>query len=225
MRTGREHPHFGTSPYEETPTLPGAEAEIYCPLLLDADTWISPPKQRHWLIAPPMVPAAPQNKMHQLLPPTNPSPLPKPHQPISCAKPCPAPTRLVYNWEGALRGTQSYPDLGLSPGISPYLRKFSSVPGAKPGAAAGLSENTSTRRFPALVGAAEPAGGAARSPNKSADGDGVDCREHEGWGEFIPLGHNARLGGEVSQVGGDPVCLVMGMHGSGGTRERYPGSL
>lgn len=59
-----------------------------------------------------------------------------------------------------------------------YLRKASSGVGPKLGWAAGPSEKTSTRRFPALAGAGGAAGGgAARSPRRSAEGEGVDCRK------------------------------------------------
>lgn len=59
-----------------------------------------------------------------------------------------------------------------------YLRKASSGVGPKLGWAAGPSENTSTRRLPAPEGAGGAAGGgAARSPRRSAEGEGVDCRE------------------------------------------------
>lgn len=59
-----------------------------------------------------------------------------------------------------------------------YLRKASSGVGPRLGWAAGPSEKTSTRRFPApeVTGAAA-GGGAARSPRRSAEGEGVDCRE------------------------------------------------
>lgn len=59
-----------------------------------------------------------------------------------------------------------------------YLRKASSGVGPKLGWAAGPSEKTSTRRFPAPeVAGAAAGGGAARSPRRSAEGEGVDCRE------------------------------------------------
>lgn len=41
----------------------------------------------------------------------------------------------------------------------------------------GLSEKTSTRRLPVLAGAPDAVAGVARRPNKSADGDGVDCKK------------------------------------------------
>lgn len=53
-----------------------------------------------------------------------------------------------------------------------YLRKPSSFTAAE-GAAGPASENTSTNKLPALVGAA-PMGAAERIPRRSADGDGVD---------------------------------------------------
>lgn len=53
-----------------------------------------------------------------------------------------------------------------------YLKKPSSFTAAE-GAAGPASENTSTNRLPALVGAAL-AGAAERIPRRSADGDGVD---------------------------------------------------
>lgn len=64
------------------------------------------------------------------------------------------------------------------PGRQLYLRKASSGVGPKLGWAAGPSEKTSTRRFPAPeVAGAAAGGGAARSPRRSAEGEGVDCRE------------------------------------------------
>lgn len=62
-----------------------------------------------------------------------------------------------------------------------YLRKASSGLGPRPGWAAGLSEKTSTRRLPAPEGAGGAAGGgAARSPRRSAEGEGVDCGQRGG---------------------------------------------
>lgn len=59
-----------------------------------------------------------------------------------------------------------------------YLRKASSGVGPKLGWAAGPSEKTSTRRFPAPeVAGGAAGGGAARSPRRSAEGEGVDCRK------------------------------------------------
>lgn len=60
-----------------------------------------------------------------------------------------------------------------------YLRKASSGVGPRLGWATGPSEETSTRRLPAPAGAWGAAGGgAARSPRRSAEGEGVDCRKY-----------------------------------------------
>lgn len=59
-----------------------------------------------------------------------------------------------------------------------YLRKASSGVGPRLGWGAGPSEETSTRRLPVPEGAeAAAGGGAARSPRRSAEGEGVDCRK------------------------------------------------
>lgn len=58
-----------------------------------------------------------------------------------------------------------------------HLKKPSSFTAAE-GAAGPASENTSTRRLPALAGAA-PMGAAERIPRRSADGDGVDWKIEE----------------------------------------------
>lgn len=57
-----------------------------------------------------------------------------------------------------------------------HLRKFSSAPEARPAAVEGLSEKTSTRRLLVLVRTPDGVTGVARRHNKSADGDGVDCK-------------------------------------------------
>lgn len=58
-----------------------------------------------------------------------------------------------------------------------HLRKPSSITAAE-FAAGPASENTSTNRLPALVGAV-PMGTAERIPRRSADGDGVDWKTKE----------------------------------------------
>lgn len=69
---------------------------------------------------------------------------------------------------------------GEGPARQQYLRKACSGVGPRLGWAVGPSEKTSTRRFPAPAGAGGAAGGgAARSPRRSAEGEGVDYKR---WG-------------------------------------------
>lgn len=81
----------------------------------------------------------------------------------SCLKFYQTPVRLDFGFPTAAHEELTF-----------YLRKPSSFTAAE-GAAGPASENTSTNRLPALVGAA-PTGAAERIPSRSADGDGVDWK-------------------------------------------------
>lgn len=71
-------------------------------------------------------------------------------------------------------GTKAVQAKAIRLGKASYLAKLSSEPGARGAMAEAESEKTSTNSPPAEDGGPVGAGGAAPSPSRSADGEGVD---------------------------------------------------
>lgn len=99
-----------------------------------------------------------------------------------------------------------------------YLAKLSSEPGARGATAEGDSENTSTSSPLEEGGGPAGAGGAAPSPRRSADGEGVDWKPGKGRVSKEPYGHTALSWGStcapptVRPLGGEAPWPVLSSH-------------
>lgn len=90
-----------------------------------------------------------------------------------------------------------------------YLAKLSSEPGARGATAEGESEKTSTSSPPEEGGGPVGTGGAAPSPSRSADGEGVDWKTGKEKVSADPSGHHARQAqGPAPHPHPEKKCLV-----------------
>lgn len=95
-------------------------------------------------------------------------------------------------WPGPGARAESSPPPRPQTRETAYLAKLSSEPGARGATAEGESENTSTSSPPEEGGGPAGTGGAAPSPRRSADGDGVDWKTGtQGRVSAEPAGHSA----------------------------------